>query len=78
MTLQDPAAKVLLIDDDQQIHDLVRFHLEDRVGSVIVASDACSGRVLAAEEKPDLSLCRFLAASHCQISSSFSSSEKGS
>ena len=56
MTLQDPAAKVLLIDDDQQIHDLVRFHLEDRVGSVIVASDACSGRVLAAEEKPDLIL----------------------
>ena len=50
MTLQDPAPKVLLIDDDQQIHDLVRFHLEDRVGSLIVASDACSGRVLAAQE----------------------------
>ncbi|MEE3326908.1 MAG: diguanylate cyclase [Myxococcota bacterium] len=56
MTLQDHSQKVLLIDDDQQIHDLVRFHLEDRVGCVIAASDACSGRVLAAKEKPDLIL----------------------
>ena len=48
--------KVLLIDDDQQIHDLVRFHLEDRVGCVIGASDAYSGAVLAAQEKPDLIL----------------------
>ena len=48
--------KVLLIDDDQHIHDLVQFHLEDRVGSLIGARDAGSGRVLAAREKPDLIL----------------------
>jgi len=48
--------KVLLIDDDQQIHDLVRFHLEDRVGCVLGALDAHSGAVLAAQEKPDLIL----------------------
>ena len=56
MTLQGRTQKVLLIDDDPQIHDLVRFHLEDRVECVVTASDACSGRVLAGEEKPDLIL----------------------
>ena len=56
MTVWGQKEKVLLIDDDQQIHDLVRFHLEDRVGCVLGASDAYSGAVLAAQEKPDLIL----------------------
>ena len=47
---------VLLIDDDPHIHDLVAFHLEDRVGSVISAHDARSGRSLAIQERPALIL----------------------
>ena len=47
---------VLLIDDDPHIHDLVVFHLEDRVGSVISAHDAKSGRSLAIQERPALIL----------------------
>ena len=47
---------VLLIDDDPHIHDLVVFHLEDRVGTVIGAHDANSGLSLAIQERPALIL----------------------
>ena len=47
---------VLLIDDDPHIHDLVAFHLEDRVGTVVSAYDARSGRSLAIQEQPALIL----------------------
>ena len=50
------ATSVLLIDDDPHIHDLVAFHLEDRVGSIISAFDARSGRSLAIQERPALIL----------------------
>jgi len=48
--------RVLLIDDDPHIHDLVSFHLEDRVGGVISAMDARSGRSLAVQQRPSLIL----------------------
>jgi diguanylate cyclase (GGDEF)-like protein len=47
---------VLLIDDDPHIHDLVAFHLEDRVGTVIGAHDAKAGLSLAIQERPALIL----------------------
>jgi diguanylate cyclase (GGDEF)-like protein len=48
--------RVLLIDDDPHIHDLVSFHLENRVGGVISAMDARSGKSLAVQQRPSLIL----------------------
>lgn len=56
MRAWDQTQKVLLIDDDQHIHDLVRFHLEERVGGLIGARDADAGAALAMQENPDLIL----------------------
>ncbi|MAI78787.1 MAG: diguanylate cyclase response regulator [Deltaproteobacteria bacterium] len=56
MTIWDQTEKVLLIDDDPDIHDLVDFHLADRVGYLMGALNARAGGVLASQEKPDLIL----------------------
>ena len=46
--------KVLLIDDDVQIQELVRFNLEKDGVAVLTASDGEQGLDLAMREKPDL------------------------
>jgi len=56
MVRRENSNSVLLIDDDPHIHDLVAFHLEDRVGRIISAHDARSGRSLAIQERPALIL----------------------
>jgi DNA-binding response OmpR family regulator len=49
-----PARTVLVVDDEQDILDLVRFRLEHDGYRVITASDGQSGLALAQEERPDL------------------------
>ena len=47
-------AKILVIDDDPAIVDLLRFRLEELGHQVCVAMDAAGGLMQAAREKPDL------------------------
>ena len=49
-----PAKTVLVVDDEQDILDLVRFRLEHDGYSVISASDGQTGLALAQSERPDL------------------------
>jgi DNA-binding response OmpR family regulator len=46
--------KILLVEDEVQIHELVRFNLEKEGFIVIGASDGEQGLDLARKEKPDL------------------------
>lgn len=46
--------KILLIEDDVQIQELVRFNLEKEGFAVLTASDGEQGLELARREKPDL------------------------
>lgn len=46
--------KILLIEDDVQIQELVRFNLEKEGFAVYTASDGEQGLDLALKEKPDL------------------------
>lgn len=48
------AKTVLVVDDEQDILDLVRFRLEHDGYRVITASDGESGLALARAERPDL------------------------
>jgi CheY-like chemotaxis protein len=47
-------ARILVIDDDEAIVDLLRMRLEELGHSVCSAMDASGGMMLAAREKPDL------------------------
>jgi two-component system, OmpR family, response regulator MtrA len=49
-----PAKTVLVVDDEQDILDLVRFRLEHDGYRVITASDGEAGLSLARAERPDL------------------------
>jgi DNA-binding response OmpR family regulator len=49
-----PANTVLVVDDEQDILDLVRFRLEHDGFRVITASDGQAGLALARQEHPDL------------------------
>jgi DNA-binding response OmpR family regulator len=49
-----PAKTVLVVDDEQDILDLVRFRLEHDGYRVITASDGETGLALAKKERPDL------------------------
>jgi DNA-binding response OmpR family regulator len=49
-----PAKTILVVDDEQDILDLVRFRLEHDGYRVIVASDGQAGLTLAQAERPDL------------------------
>jgi DNA-binding response OmpR family regulator len=49
-----PANTVLVVDDEQDILDLVRFRLEHDGFRVITASDGQTGLALAQKEHPDL------------------------
>jgi DNA-binding response OmpR family regulator len=50
----NPAKTVLVVDDEQDILDLVRFRLEHDGYRVITASDGEAGLSLALIERPDL------------------------
>ena len=50
----NPAKTVLVVDDEQDILDLVRFRLEHDGYRVITASDGEAGLTLARTERPDL------------------------
>ncbi|HEX4049015.1 MAG TPA: response regulator, partial [Elusimicrobiota bacterium] len=47
-------AKILVIDDDAAIVDLLRLRLADLGHQVLSAMDATAGMMIAAREKPDL------------------------
>jgi len=47
-------AKILVIDDDQAIVDLLRLRLTEAGHQVFAAMDATGGVMVAAREKPDL------------------------
>jgi DNA-binding response OmpR family regulator len=49
-----PAKTVLVVDDEQDIRDLVRFRLEHDGYRVITATDGEAGLSLARAERPDL------------------------
>jgi DNA-binding response OmpR family regulator len=49
-----PAKTVLVVDDQQDILDLVRFRLEHDGYRVLTASDGQTGLTLAQAERPDL------------------------
>jgi diguanylate cyclase (GGDEF)-like protein len=49
-------SKVLLIDDAEPIHDLLRYHLADEPLEVLSALDAASGLRMARELAPDIIL----------------------
>jgi two-component system response regulator MtrA len=49
-----PAKTVLVVDDEQDILDLVRFRLEHDGYRVLTASDGHAGLTLAQAEHPDL------------------------
>jgi CheY-like chemotaxis protein len=47
-------ARILVIDDDEAIVDLLRMRLEELGHQVFSAMDASGGMMIAAREKPDL------------------------
>ena len=49
-----PTKTVLVVDDEQDILDIVRFRLEHDGYRVITASDGQTGLMLAQAERPDL------------------------
>ena len=53
-TSTTPAKTVLVVDDEQDILDLVRFRLEHDGYRVLTASDGQTGLTLAQQERPDL------------------------
>jgi two-component system phosphate regulon response regulator PhoB len=44
---------ILVIEDEEDVSDLIRYHLKKSKLRVIVASDGVEGLALAAEERPD-------------------------
>jgi DNA-binding response OmpR family regulator len=53
-TSTTPIKTVLVVDDEQDILDLVRFRLEHDGYRVLTASDGHTGLTLALAERPDL------------------------
>ena len=49
-------ARILLIDDNEDIHRFVRYYVERAGHSLLSAHDADSGRTMTLEEKPDVVL----------------------
>lgn len=47
-------AKILVVDDDQAIVDLLRLRLTEAGHQVVAAMDATGGLMVAARERPDL------------------------
>lgn len=52
-------AKILIVEDDDAIIELLRLHLSEGGHQVVVAQDGVSGPMLAAREKPALILLDF-------------------
>lgn len=51
--------KILIVEDDAAILDLLRLHLAERGHAVVVAQDGLSGPMVASKEKPELILLDF-------------------
>jgi two-component system phosphate regulon response regulator PhoB len=51
--------KILIVEDDAAIVDLLRLHLTERGHCVVVAQDGLSGPMVASKEKPELILLDF-------------------
>lgn len=51
--------KILIVEDDAAIVELLRLHLTERGHAVVVAQDGLSGPMIAAREKPELILLDF-------------------
>lgn len=47
-------AKILIVEDDDSIIELLRLHFSERGHQVVVAQDGMTGPMVAAREKPDL------------------------
>lgn len=54
--LNDIKSKILVIEDDEHISELIRFNLEIAGNEVLVASDGLKGLQMALNERPDLVL----------------------
>lgn len=52
-------SKILVVEDDPAIVELLRLHLSEGGHQVVVAQDGLSGPMVAAREKPDLILLDF-------------------
>lgn len=52
-------AKILIVEDDPAIADLLRLKMAERGHPVLVAQDGMSGPMVASREKPDLVLLDF-------------------
>ncbi|MDX6770327.1 MAG: response regulator [Elusimicrobiota bacterium] len=52
-------AKVLVVEDDAAIAELLRMHFAERGHQVLVAQDGLAGPMLAAREKPELVILDF-------------------
>lgn len=52
-------AKILIVEDDAAIVELLRLHLSEGGHQVVVAQDGLSGPMVAAREKPELILLDF-------------------
>lgn len=50
----DPAAKILVVDDEQSMRELVSFHLRKHGYDVLTAEDAVVAGHLVVRHKPDL------------------------
>lgn len=52
-------AKILIVEDDPSIVELLKLHFTERGHQVVVAQDGLSGPMIAAREKPDLVILDF-------------------
>lgn len=52
-------AKILIVEDDVSILELLQLHYTERGHQVVVAQDGLSGPMVAAREKPDLVILDF-------------------
>src|SRR5712691_2345124 len=52
--ITEPKRKILIVEDEKDIRDLVRYNLETESFSVVEASDGELGLTLAARERPAL------------------------
>jgi len=50
----DERAKILVIDDDPDIHEICKLVLENAGYQVLLASSGAAGRTIIAAEEPDL------------------------
>ena len=52
--MSENPGKILIVEDERDVADLIRFNLERAGYSVVVANDGLTGQDLALKERPDL------------------------